>query len=81
MKINHIYINCLDVKKVIPFECCDSCHSDFMEGYSSEQEETPKDNNNGKSSSIIALTCCSYPDNISRKDYAKILKIKRKKES
>ena len=70
-------ITCNDVRKVFPFGCCESCHEDWDYDPFYISERTPEDNINGVESSVVAELCCTAPE-LSRSDYAKILRLKRK---
>lgn len=69
---------CQDIQRVFKFDCCGSCHDEWEYGYGYEREVEPDDNKNGVQSTVRAFVCCAAPKSLSRNDFAKIVKAKRK---
>jgi len=78
MKIEWIY--CIDVCNALNRGCCVGCHSEEEEGYPSPMLDfKPSNNKHGQPSKINGYGCCIFHD-LTRDDWAKIIRYMRKEE-
>jgi hypothetical protein len=66
-----ICLYCDDLKKIRPFECCSSCHTEEEEGYGSLCGPYHPD---GKFNEVSLFVCCSAPtENITEQEWSKMM--------
>jgi hypothetical protein len=78
MKLKWVY--CVDIYESLGKNCCNGCHMEEEEGYPSPMMDyQPKNNAHNHPSNIRGYGCCIF-HNLSRDDWAKVVKYKRKND-
>lgn len=63
-----MYITCGEVDKIVPFDCCNSCHDDWEVGYGGPHKITV----NGKYYEGFSEVCCDCPE-LTTEQFNKVL--------